>query len=75
MNFIDILEYLIIIAFLFYNKCNKVVNLYQVMLNASGFGWNILISLSCCGLTFDKHECFARNILLYSQIIKKGMLA
>lgn len=45
------------------------------MLNASGFGWNILISLSCCGLTFDKHECFDRNILLYSQIIKKGMLA
>ena len=38
------------------------------MLNASGFG---LISLSCCGLTFDKHECFDRNILLYSQIIKK----
>ena len=41
------------------------------MLNASGFGWNILISLSCCGLTFDKYKCFDRNMLLYSQIVKK----
>lgn len=53
--------YLIIIAFLFYNKnAIKQSILYQVMLNASGFGWNILISLSCCGLTFDKHA----NVLI-----------